>query len=315
MDYILLVVGLAVLIFGGDFLVKGAVSLAVKAKVSTLVIAMTVVSFGTSAPELLVSLSAAFEPGEAAHMSIGNVIGSNIANLSLVLGITALVSSIPVDRNSVRQDWPMMLTATILFIIFMLDLVIVRWEGIVLFSILIVFTVYIILKSRKKQKLPDNLEEDIPQDTKISPVWKSGLWILIGILGLYFGSDWLLTGAKNIASNFGVSPYIISVTIIAFGTSVPELVTSAMAAYRKEADIAVGNLIGSNIFNIFCVIGLTSIATDVHLPESVLYNDAIWMSAIVLLIFPMMLGKRMIQRWHGIVLFLYYLFYVILLIF
>jgi cation:H+ antiporter len=314
MDYFLLVVGLAVLILGGDFLVKGAVGIAVKAKVSTLVIAMTVVSFGTSAPELLVSISAAFEEGEANHMSIGNVIGSNIANLSLVLGITALVSSIPVDRNSIRQDWPMMLFASILFVLVMLDFQIVRWEGIVLFSILIVFTIYMILKSRKQSSLVQNIDVDIPDEKELTPSWKSLLFIAGGVLGLYFGSEWLLTGAKNIATSFGVSPYIISVTIVAFGTSVPELVTSAVAAYRKEADIAVGNLIGSNIFNILSVIGITSIITDVKLPESVLYNDAIWMMGIVLLILPMMLGKRIIQRWHGLILVAYYLTYVVLLV-
>lgn len=316
MDFIYLIIGLVCLIVGGDFLVKGAVSIALKTKVSPLVIGMTIVSFGTSAPELLVSINAALEPGDGNLMSLGNVIGSNIANLSLVLGITAMVSSIGVDRDSVFQDWPVLMISSVVFWLFMLDMQIVRWEGILLFLGIIVFTVFMIWKSRVKNKVDDSVIEGIGEITEVTKdnTWKNIAFLIIGVLGLTFGSDWLLGGATNIAKSYNISEYIIGVTILAFGTSIPELATSVIAAFKKESDIAIGNLIGSNIFNILSVVGITSIITPLRLKESVLNYDVYWMLGITLVIFPMMYFTREIRRWMGVVLFTAYGCYIYFLI-
>lgn len=316
MDYFWLVLGLITLVLGGDFLVKGAVGLALKASISTLVIGMTVVSFGTSAPELLVSVGAAVEGGPDSLMSAGNVIGSNIANLALVLGVTALIFPIKVKRASIGQDWPVMIGATILFIIFMWffdgdDLKINRWEGSVLFALIVIYTVFMIWKSRKnKEPIDDEVAENSGR-----PLHMNLIFLVGGALALVFGSDWLLNAAKNIASEAGVSPFVIGVTIIAFGTSIPELATSAIAAYRKQTDIAIGNLIGSNIFNILSVVGVTGIVAGMPLQKEILLFDAWWMLGISAILLPFMLHKRTIHRWKGAVLVAVYLVYVGFLIF
>ena len=320
MDFFWLILGFVTLIFGGDFLVKGAVGLALKANVSTLVIGMTVVSFGTSAPELLVSLGAASKGGEDALMSVGNVIGSNIANLALVLGCTALIYPIEVKRDSLTQDWPVMILSTILFIVFMAffdgeHYRVNQWEGGVLFLLIILFTVFMIKKSRKEAKAgkTEEVDEEI-EENKGNPLWKSSVFLILGCLGLVFGSSWLLDAAVNIAVAANIDQFIIGVTILAFGTSVPELAASAIAAYRKETDIAIGNLIGSNIFNILCVVGLTGTVAGMPLKKEVLSYDAWWMLGIALLIFPLMLLGRKIHRWKGILLLLSYGAYLFVLV-
>lgn len=320
MDLFWLILGFGTLIVGGDFLVKGSVGLALKANVSTLVIGMTVVSFGTSAPELLVSLGAATKGGEDALMSIGNVIGSNIANLGLVLGVTALIYPIKVHRDSIRQDWPVMIASTLLFIVFMTffdgdDYAINYWEGFVLFSLIILFTLLMIWKSRKTSEKLQLIESDDIDENKDAPLWRNILLLIGGCIGLVFGSQWLLDAATNIATEAGVDPFIIGVTILAFGTSVPELAASAIAAYRKQTDIAIGNLIGSNIFNILCVVGLTGTVAEMPLKKEVLTYDAWWMLGISAVLLPLMLFGRKIHRWKGALLVLAYFTYLLILVF
>ena len=321
MDYFWLIFGFVVLILGGDFLVRGSVAIAFKAQISKLVIGMTVVSFGTSSPELLVSMGAALEGGEESHMSIGNIIGSNIANIALVLGITALIYPLKVQKESIQQDWPVMFFSTILFVVFMRffdgdEYVINSWEGIILFTLILVFTVYMILKSRKKT---ENLDFDKSNketiEKNIEPLWKHVVFLVSGCFGLIFGSKWLLEAAINIAADAGVSAFVIGVTVLAFGTSVPELAASGIAAYRKQTDIAVGNLIGSNIFNILCVVGLTGAFATMPLGKNVLVFDSWWMLGISLLVFPLMLFGRNINRWKGALLVLAYFYYIYLSLF
>lgn len=300
----MLVLGFITLIIGGEFLVRGAVGLALKAHISTLVIGMTVVSFGTSAPELLVSVGAALKGGEESLMSVGNVIGSNIANLALVLGITALIFPIPVQRESVRQDWPVMMISTILFVVFMAffdgeDYFVNHWEGAVMFLMIIAFTYFLIWKSRKQSKSTPIEEDSEVTENAGKPLWQNVSFLVLGCVGLVFGADWLLGSAVSIAKEFNVSNYTIGVTILAFGTSVPELVTSAVAAYRKQTDIAIGNLIGSNIFNILCVVGVTGSVAKMPLPESVLSFDVWWMLGITFLLLPLMAMGGKIHRWKG----------------
>lgn len=309
MSYILLILGLVTLLVAGEFLVKGAVSLAYKFRISTLVVGMTIVSFGTSAPELIVSVKAVFEGYP--DISIGNVVGSNIANLALVLGVTALVYPIAVERSTVRKDWPVLMFASILLYVFMLDGQLVMWEGLFMFTILVAFTIYLIRNSRKENKANEaNKGTSSEIATSSSSTLKDVSFIVLGCIGLAFGADWLVEGAVDIARSFGVSDLVISVTIVAFGTSAPELITSIVAATKKQADISIGNLIGSNIFNILAILGITSSLKTVNVSEHVMNFDMLWVLGIAFLIFPFMLNKK-ITRWEGAILFLVYISYIV----
>lgn len=313
MDYLILLLGLGVLIIGGEYLVKGAVGCSTAFKISPLVIGMTVVSFGTSAPELLVSIQSAWDgnPG----IAIGNVVGSNIANIALVLGVTVLIFPLIVERQTKVLNYPVMLGATLMFYVCALDNIIEWWEGAILFTILIGFTIYLITSSRKKTKkaIAEETTNDA-KETKSIPFWKSGIFLLVGLVGLFFGSGWFVDGAVGIAETvLAGNPdkdSIIGVTVVALGTSAPELVASTVAAFRKQTDISVGNLIGSNIFNVFAVIGITAMVKPIEVTNSVLDFDMYWMLGITLLLFLLIwIGKR-IGRIKGTILLLSYIAYV-----
>ncbi len=313
MTYLLLILGLATLIIGGEFLVKGSVGIAKKLHISTLVIGMTVISFGTSAPELIVSVKAALSGNP--EIAIGNVIGSNIANIALVLGITVLIFPIVVDRNSKIIDWPMMLLASILFYVFSLDNIIEFWEGAILFGILIGFTGSLIYSSRKKTKKEiAEQEQDLEETSKKVNLGLSILYTLMGLTGLFFGAEWLLNSAVQIATDFGMSKSVIGITIVAFGTSVPELVTSGVAAFKKETDISIGNLIGSNIFNVMAVIGVTALVKPINVEQAVIDSDMLWMLAIAFLLLPLMLIGKKLNRFKGFILFATYVIYITILL-
>lgn len=303
----LLVAGLVTLIVGGEFLVRGAVGIAKKAKISTLVIGMTVVSFGTSAPELLVSLQAAM--GGHPDIAIGNVIGSNISNLGLVLALTIIIFPIIIERDTLRIDWPMMLLASGLFFFFILDGVVQQWEGVAMLVILIVFTTWLVIRSRRQSQ-----ENDFHEKASREKVgsWSSVGFLGIGLIGLFFGAGWLLDGAVGIAKSAGMEERVIAITIVAFGTSVPELVTSCVAAFRKQTEISVGNLIGSNIFNILVVLGATGSITPINVGSDILNWDIYWLLGIAVLLLPLMLIGKTMGRIHGVVLLSSYLTYILL---
>ncbi|WP_421920788.1 calcium/sodium antiporter [Marinifilum sp.] len=307
MDYIYLLLGFIILLYSGDLLVKGGVALASHFKVSTLVVGVTVVSFGTSAPELFVSLGAALEGSP--DISIGNVVGSNISNIALVLGFTAILLPLPVRSNSIKYDWPVMMGASVLFYILALNGKLQTIEGIVCVILLICFMVWTIWNSRRENR--KLLEETKPGKYSI-PV--SVLLIAISSLGLYFGANLLVGSAKTIAFQFGVSERVIGLTIVAFGTSVPELATSAVAAYKKEMDISIGNIIGSNIFNILGVLGVTSIIKNIRVSAEIISFDALFMLAVSVLLFLLILPlkKGKLHRWKGILLLSSYFLYVYL---
>lgn len=254
---------------------------------------MTVVSFGTSAPELIVSIKAALDGNP--EIAIGNVIGSNIANIALVLAVTVMIFPIAVDRNSKLIDWPMMMLSSLLFYFFAFNNRIEVYEGVILFMLLIIFIIYLIYNSRKASKKEEiKGEDDHTQVVQKERFGMSLLWVLAGLIALYFGAEWLLKGAVGLAESLGMEKRIIGITIVAFGTSVPELVTSAVAAFRKQTDISIGNLVGSNIFNIMAVIGVTSIVKEIEVKDVALEYDMIWMLSIALVLFPLMLiGKKM----------------------
>lgn len=310
MDYLLLLGGLAILIAGGEVLVRGAVGIALKFNLSPLVIGMTIVSFGTSAPELLVSLKAALE--RHPEIAIGNVVGSNIANISLILGITAMLLPIPVNKNTLKIDWTIMMGVSVLFYLFIQNNILDNWEGIVFTCLLLAFIFYQ-LKSSQNNETTDEDEVLEEVKSKFSNMYLHLLFIVVGVAALSFGADWLLTGAVNIAQNLGVSEHIISVTIVAFGTSVPELATSVIAALKKQMDISVGNLIGSNIFNLLGVLGITAIVKEIPISQQVISNDVFWMLATAFLLLPLMLNYK-ISRWKGVILTIAYLLYVFFLL-
>ena len=313
-DIGLLLLGLAVLFVGGEFLVKGSVGIAKSFRISPLVIGMTVVSFGTSAPELLVSLQSAL--GGNPGIAIGNVVGSNIANIALVLGLTVIIFPIIPGKQTKRVDWPMLIFATILFVLFSLDGEIQLWEGAILFFILIIFTSLLIVKSRKEVRSTTDLS--LVESVK-HPVWLSGLFLLLGLAGLYFGCEWLIDGAVNVAEVLGMPNHVIGLTIVAFGTSAPELITSAVAAYRKQPDISLGNLVGSNIFNIMAVVGITGMAARepnvLKVNEEIWSFDFWWMLGIAIGLGVMLFLGKKIGRVKGMILLLTYVAYISILIY
>lgn len=278
MEYIQLIAGLILLLVSANYLVKGGVSLAEKFKISPLVIGMTVIAFGTSAPEFIVSLSAAIKGNP--EIAIGNVVGSNIANIGLILAITALILPIPVQKESIRNDGPLMLIASILFILASMNGMISRVEGLIGFGILLAYTVWMIRASRKSHKERASVAIHPP---RISPLMAS-LFIIGSSIGLAYGANFLIEGATVIATKLGVSQKVIGVTIVSFGTSVPELAASVTAALKKETDISIGNIIGSNIFNILCVIGLSSAIHPIPVDFALFRPDFIWMLAFSVLI-------------------------------
>ncbi len=307
MEYLLLVGGLVTLIVAGELLVRGAVGIALKFDISTLVIGMTVVAFGTSAPELLVSIKAALE--EHPEIAVGNVLGSNIANIALVLGLTTIVLPINVRKSTIRIDWPVMMLSTLVFFLFILDGEMQWWEGTLYVIALVVYNVMMIKNS--KISVDEDAEEilDKEADKPVNFV-KSIVFAIVGIMGLAFGANWLLDGAIHIATNFGVSEYVIGATIVAFGTSIPELVTSIVAAFKKETDISVGNLIGSNIFNLLAVLGITSIVKEIPISIQVQNEDIYWVLGVSFLIFPLMFFGKRISRLKGVILAMSYLAYI-----
>lgn len=309
LDIVMLIIGLFILIIGGDFLVRGASSLALRAHISPLVVGLTVVAFGTSAPELLISIKAAL--GGSPDMTMGNVVGSNICNLALVLGITALIGPIRVQRDSIKIDWPVTMGSSLLlyFVIKEKDAVIDSFEGVVFLFLLVVFTVYIIRKSRKETKALRDAEENLEVPEVSNNLSKDILFILGGCAGLYFGADWFVGGAKEMASFLGVSERVIGITVLALGTSLPELVTAIVASIKKETDLALGNLMGSNIFNILSILGITSIIEDIHVSEKIVSHDMTVMLGVTLIILPLMIFKREMGRFAGVTLLLIYLVY------
>ncbi|MFT7155771.1 MAG: cation:H+ antiporter [Parvicella sp.] len=306
MEYMWLVLGLLVLIIGGESLVKGAVGLSTAMKISPMVIGLTVVSFGTSAPELLVSIQSAMNgsPG----IAIGNVVGSNIANLALVLGVTVLIFPLIAERQTKVFDYPVMLIASIMFYLFALNGVLSLWEGIIFILILLSFTSYLIITSRKKEK--KRIEESDVEEENPLPLSRSVMFLLFGLVGLYFGSEWFVSGAKDIAAAYGLSDSVIGVTVVAIGTSAPELVASIVAAMRHQSDMSVGNLVGSNIFNVFAVLGVTSIVTPVDVDQSILNFDMYWMLGISALLIPILYFGSKVGRLKGVILLTSYILYI-----
>jgi cation:H+ antiporter len=307
MDYIFLFLGFTLLMFSGDFLVRGSVSLAGHFKVSKLVIGVVVVSFGTSAPELVVSLDAAISGHP--DIAIGNVVGSNIANIALVLGLTAIILPIKVKKKAIHFDWAVMMFISVLFYIFCLNNSLQFYEGLIFLAILFSYIFRSIYRSRKANI--KSLEESISPKYNL---FISFVLVALAAVGLIYGAEFLVKGASHIAEKMGVDERIISVSVIALGTSLPELATSIAAAIRKEIDIFIGNIIGSNIFNILAILGFTSAIKSIDINPMVLKFDIFWMLGIsfLLFIFILPLKKGVVTRWKGLIFVSIYAVYIYL---
>lgn len=305
-----LIGGLALLILSGEVLVRNAAGIALKASIPPLIVGLTVVSIGTSAPEIFASVQAAL--GGNPGLAIGNVIGSNIANIALILGVTALIHPVKVDRSLLRLDWPVMFAATLLFGWFARDLVFDHFEGSLLLCCTVALIGFLLYRSQKARLTDQPDEESEDEFNRFANRSYPALFVAIigACVGLFYGSEWFVAGARGIAEAAGVSDYLIGVTVVAFGTSVPELVASAAAAFKKQSDLALGNLVGSNIFNIFLALGSTSLIAEMPVDPVVWISDYWWMAGIALLLLPMMLHGGVFQRWKGFVLLGLYVAYI-----
>lgn len=307
-DILLLIAGFVLLILGGNWLLRSSVDMASKLGMSKMVIGLTVVSFATSAPELIVSINAALDG--SAGIALGNVIGSNIANLGLVLAITVMISAIRIPDGFFKSDWVFLMISTIMIMIFILiDAKLSRIEGVLLVAFL-VFFIYRLLVNQKPMHLGE--AHQVHQQAKW---WTILFFLLIGGAGLWLGSELLVNSAKNIAKVFSVPQSVIGLTVVAIGTSIPELAASIIAAIKGEKSISLGNLIGSNIFNILSVLGITAIIQPFAVEDSrFLTNDIWWMLgfAFVLLPFSFTFGKRKIVAFEGVLMLFAYILFIYL---
>jgi cation:H+ antiporter len=301
----LLVVGVAILVAGAEALVRGAAGLARLAGLSSLVIGLTVVAFGTSSPELAVTIKSVLSG--SGDLAIGNIVGSNIFNIAVILGISAMLCPLSVHFQVIRLDMPVMLLASVVFIIFCLTGGILdRWEGVVLFAGVITYTVFLVRMSRKesaalKSSADDLLGMPTAEEGKSPRVWIQILFVLGGLVALVFGARLLVDNATTIARAFGWSEALIGLTIVAAGTSLPELATSVVAAFRKETDMAIGNIVGSNIFNVLCIGGVAGILKPVSV-VGIGRFDFLVMIGIYALLLPLMWTGFKVARWEGLVL-------------
>jgi cation:H+ antiporter len=313
-DVGLIIAGLVLLVAGGEALVRGAGTLASRAGISPLVIGLVVVSAATSAPEFAVTMGAVLS-GEP-DLAVGNVVGSNIVNILLILGLSAVISPLLIKRQLVRFDMPVMVGISILFLVVSLDGQISILDGILLFASLVLHTVISIILGRKESVDPAAKPDTMPLNSKPVPLWLAILLLIAGIALLVSGAQLLVTGAVSIATALGVSSLVIGLTVVAIGTSLPELATSIIAIIRGETDMAVGNVVGSNIFNIGMVLGLPAIFFQEGIPvaPSAISIDIPLMLATAAVLLPLAFTGFVIARWEGLLFVVLYTAYTLYLI-
>ena len=305
-SFLFILAGLGLLVVGGNLLLKAAVSVSLRLSIPKIVVGMTVVSFATSLPELVVSVNAALAGSPS--IALGNVVGSNIANLGLVLGVTLLFGSMEVKRSFYVTDWPVMMVASVLLWFFLYnDGVLQRPEGIILFLLLGGFLWYLL-----KVQQPA-VEDELPEDDELLSPLKNLAYLAVGIVGLWLGSEWLVGGAIDLAQTFGVSDRVIGITVVSVGTSIPELAASVIAMFKKEKAISLGNLVGSNIFNILGVLAITGLIQPIVVDDpQFLSSDVLFMLGFALVLLPLVLAskKRELKYWKGLALLAGYLFFI-----
>ena len=329
MNVIYIFLGFLLLVIGGEFIVRTSIAISLKFNMSKFIIGMTVVAFATSTPELLVSLNAAIN--DSPSIAINNIIGSNIANIGLVLAIISILSSIFVSNSFYKKDWPIMFIFSALLYLFSInDNLISQFEGVVLMVSLILFVTYFLMKSEfynpalrralgeqkyaETIKIGDEIISEIDEKLYSVSNIKIFMWLIISSLSLYFGAEFLVNGAVSFAQQINISEAVISVSVIAIGTSIPELATSIIAISKKEKGISVGNLIGSNIFNIGLVLGITSIIKPINVASEIVDRDLIWMLIFAFLIFFLvLLPKRgKVSKYKGLIMLISYFLFVFL---
>jgi cation:H+ antiporter len=314
----LLVAGLVILSVGADFMVRGGAKLAVRFGISPLVIGLTIIAFGTSAPELAVSVGAALKGSGA--MAVGNIVGSNIANILVALGLSALIAPVAVHLQVIRQELPVLLGASVLFAVAALDGELSAFDGALLFALIIGYTLFLIRQSRTAGKAAEaEFAEEIPKSHWDDPLPVQIALVVGGLAALVWGSDLAVTGAVSIAKALGISEVVVGLTVVAVGTSLPEIATSLMAVYKGERDMAVGNVIGSNVFNLLAVGGASALAATPHggiaVPVSVTTTDLWVMLGATLLLLPVVLSGYSVNRQEGallVALYIAYLTYLVL---
>jgi len=287
-----LIGGFVLLLFGAEYLVRGAVALARKLNISPMIIGMTIVAYGTTAPELVVSLEASIngQPG----IAMGNVIGSNIANILLILGTSALITPFACKPAALYRDAAVMMGSALLFVALALSGTIERWQGVMMFAALVVFSLYAYVAERRRGAAdgPAELAEEFEEGPK--SVWLSLLAIAGGVASVVIGAKLLVTGAVTLARILGVGEEVIGLTVVAIGTSLPELATAVVAAVRKHSDVALGNIFGANIYNLLAIMGLVATVTPVTVPPQILRFDLWFMLAVtVALLFTVLVRRRL----------------------
>ena len=306
--YFLVISGFILLLFGAEIMLRGAIGIADKLHISKLLVGMTIVAFGTSSPEFLVSLNAALSGSSA--LAIGNVVGSNISNILLVTGVAALLMPIIVKKGDFKQDGWMLLVGTVLFVIFAFRLEIDFFAGFLLLCYFISFLSYSYLSEKRGVRATENLEEqsaDVGSDNLV----KLCVYLFLGFGGLIYGAQILVEGGVEIARKFSVSEAVIGLTIMALGTSLPELAATVVAAIRKQSDVALGNIVGSNIFNVVGIVGVVSIVTPLSIPARVINLDVWVLLAATLLLMPYMIGRlTRLGRFQALLMLFAYLTYI-----
>ena len=307
MDVIFFIVGTAILLTSGDFLVRAAISISNKLKISPMVVGLTVIAFGTSAPELLVGIQATWN-GHGG-LAIGNIIGSNIANVFLILGVPALILAIDNSDKELVKNYYFMLAAVSLFVLFLLFGEIGFWQGVLLIVFLILFLVQAIFyKTGSKESLG---YEAIDTEKESLDKWKLIIFLVVGFVGLPLGAKILITSATNFAENYGVSEEVIGLTVVAVGTSLPELATAIAAAYRREVNLLLGNVIGSNIFNILCIAGIASLIHPLQLTDKIELSSVGTLIVSSIVLAPIIIWYKSITRIIGIIFLLMYAGYML----
>jgi len=312
MTWVLTAVGFVLLVVAGDFLVRGAVNLSLRLGIPALIVSLTIVAFGTSAPELLVAIQAATQG--VSGIAMGNVVGSNIANVLLVLGVPALILTMDTGGSDSRKSFVFMVGLSVLFIALAFTGQFGLWQGLVLLAALALVLGENMYDARRQMQSDDELLDDLEGADPALPMWKILLFLLLGLIGLPLGANILVDAASEIARNFGVSDTVIGLTLVAIGTSLPELATTVMAAIRKQADVALGNVIGSNLFNLAGIIGVASLVAPISVaPEFLAYDLWVMLGVSVLMAPFVFLGWRLGRRW-GIVLLALYASYLVTLL-
>ena len=300
-DIFFLLIGTTMLYFGADWIVRSSVSIAKKSNIAPIIIGLTIVAFGTSLPELIVSITAALN--DRSSLSVGNAIGSNIANIGLVLGLSSLIFPISCVYKKIKKDLWINIIITIIFVLFAFDGLISRFEGMIMFLCLIYYILLCISEEKDDEEIPDN----IISNNRIF------LYLLGGIIVLAYGADLFVDGAISLAKKLGISEAVVGVSIVAFGTSLPELATSVVAAFKKESDISLGNILGSNIFNILCVLGISSMISQLDSPITMMNREVYFLFILGFLLIAISKMNQPISRVSSTILLIIYFYFIYLL--